>query len=60
MSGLFSKPKVAMPEIKPPTPMPDEVQTDSARRRRVAKEKAGAGVQSTILTQAAGRETLGG
>lgn len=58
MSGLFAKPK--MPAIAPPTPMPDENQTDAARRRRIAKETSGANVQSTTLTQAGGRETLGG
>lgn len=57
MSGLFSKPK--MPAIEPPTPLPDEQQTATARRRGVAKESKKSGFASTILS-AGGRETLGG
>ena len=55
MSSLFAKPK--MPEIEPPTPMPDEQQTTAARRRRVAQE-TNKGAGQTILS-AGGRETLG-
>ena len=56
MSGLLSSPK--MPKIEAPTPLPDEAQTTAARKRRVAKETKGNGVQGTILT-AGGKETLG-
>ena len=56
MSGLFKTPK--MPEIKPPTPMPDESNISAAGKRRTAKEVAGAGAQSTILNTGT-RETLG-
>lgn len=47
-----------MPEIQPPTPMPDEQMTTAARRRRLATETSKSGVQSTILS-AGSRETLG-
>ena len=57
MAGLFKKP--TMPAIADPTPMPDEDQTDAARKRGVAKEKARSGFDSTILSSG-GRETLGG
>lgn len=56
MSGLF-KPK--QPTVEAPVPMADEAEATKARRRRVAKEVKGTGVQSTILS-AGGRETLGG
>lgn len=56
MSGLFKGPK--MPKIKDPTPLPDEKQVTAARKRRVAQETKGTGVQSTILSGQ--RETLGG
>lgn len=39
--------------------MPDEDQTEKARKRRIAKETSTQGVRSTLLT-AGGRETLGG
>ncbi|WP_456385762.1 hypothetical protein [Profundibacter sp.] len=50
-----------MPKIEPPTPtpLPDQAQADKAKRRLVAKEQAGSGSQSTILSTG-GRETLGG
>jgi hypothetical protein len=47
-----------MPEIKPPTPLPDAKETTEARRRRVAKEGAGSTVASTLLSSG-GREKLG-
>ena len=56
MAQLFKTPK--MPKIEPPTPLPDEQQLTAARRKRVAKETKGSGVQSTILT-AGGAETMG-
>lgn len=56
MASLFKTPK--MPAIKPPTPLPDEEQMTAARKRRVAKETKGAGVQSTVLSGKS--ETLGG
>jgi len=56
MSGLFSKPK--MPAIEPPTPLPDDKQLTSARKRAIAKESKSQGSQSNYLT-GAGRETLG-
>ena len=56
MSGLFSKPK--MPEIKPPTPLPDEKALTAARKRVVAQETRSSGAGTTVLT-GAGRETLG-
>lgn len=54
MAKLFKAPK--MPEIEPPTPMPDEKQTTDARRRRIAKEVSKSG---TTILSAGGRETLG-
>ncbi len=59
MSKLFKTPD--MPKIEPPTPtpLPDQAQADKAKRRLVAKEQAGSGSQSTILSTG-GRETLGG
>ena len=56
MTKLFKTAK--MPEIEPPTPLPDEAQATAARRRRVAKEVAG--VAGTTILSAGGRETLGG
>lgn len=50
MGGLFDKPK--MPELPPPTPLPDEQQTTAARRRRIAQEKNTSGVGSTALSSA--------
>lgn len=57
MSKLFKTP--ALPAVEPPAPLPDEQQTEQARRRRIATETKSSGVQSTLLT-AGGRETLGG
>jgi hypothetical protein len=56
MANLFKTAK--MPSIQSPTPLPDEQQATTARKRRVAKETKGTGVQSTILSGQ--RETLGG
>lgn len=56
MSSLFSKPK--MPEIPPPTPMPDEAVLRRIGRRTAADERQRGGRQSTLLTSG-GRETLG-
>lgn len=55
MGGLF-KPKV--PKVEDPTPLPDEVQQASARRRGVAEATNAKGFQSTILSTG-GKETLG-
>lgn len=57
MSNLFKTP--ATPKIEPPTPLPDQEQADKARKRLFAKEQAGSGARSTILSTG-GRETLGG
>lgn len=54
MTKLFT-PK--MPSPKDPAPLPDEEQLTLARRRRVAKETKGSGVQSTMLSGQ--KETLG-
>jgi hypothetical protein len=56
MSGLFSKPK--MPEVKPPTPMPDPENQNDAARRTMARETNRGGRRSTILSSGQ-RETLG-
>ena len=54
MGSLFgSKPKT--PEIKPPTPLPDEDAIRKARMKDVAAQKKRTGRQSTILSD----ETLG-
>ena len=57
MTALFKTP--AMPKIEPPTPLPDEADTQMARRRTMAKEKQGTGATSNMLTDG-GREKLGG
>lgn len=57
MTALFSKPK--LPAIEPATPLPDEDQTMEARKRRLQKETTTGGYQSTILSTAGGKETLG-
>lgn len=54
--GLFKTPK--LPEIKPPTPLPDEKELTAARRRRIAKERGSSGSLSTVLS-GGGKETLG-
>jgi hypothetical protein len=58
MAGLIGG-KQKMPAIEAPTPMPDETQTVAARKRRIVKETAQSGAQSTILS-AGSREKLGG
>lgn len=57
MTQLFKTP--SLPKIEPPTPLPDEEVAAAAKRRSLATEKKGSGVQSNVLT-AGGRETLGG
>ena len=56
MTNLF-KPKLPTPE--PPTPLPDEEQLGKARKREVRKATQSGGYQSTILSTAGGKETLG-
>lgn len=55
--SLFSPPKT--PVIADPTPLPDQDQETSARRRGVAKAAKSSSFSNTILS-AGGRETLGG
>lgn len=60
MAKLFMG-KTAVPKVEDPKPLPDanDPAVVRARRRRVAAEVKGTGVQSTILSTGA-RETLGG
>lgn len=55
MANLFKKPET--PVIPDPAPLPDQKQTAMAKRKLVAREMKGTGVQSTVLT--GNRETLG-
>lgn len=60
MGGLFRSRTPKLPKIEPakPIPVPDDEQIQASRRRLIAKEQRGSGVQSTILSSG-GRETLG-
>ena len=57
MTTLFSRPKLPTPE--PATPLPDDEQLSSARKKRLQKETTTGGYASTILSTAGSKETLG-
>lgn len=52
MTFLFKKPKAPPPPpaIKPPTPMPDPLADDAARKKKATELAARSGRASTILT----------
>jgi hypothetical protein len=58
MTKLFKGP--TLPKIESAAPMPDDDGLKKSRRRLIAKEKARAGVNSTLLSKAGSRETLAG
>lgn len=58
MGDLISKPKPPPPPE--PTLMEDTAQIEAARRKSLAAQRKRSGVQSTILSNPGGRETLGG
>lgn len=65
MGGLFSKPKVKEPKEEVPVPEEDTEETEKAKRRSTAQQRARRGRQSTRLTETGGagreysRTTLG-
>lgn len=64
MGGLFSKPKLPKTVVdeakKTPPPMVDEAALAAAKRKSMAAQSARSGRQSTILTDMANDNTLGG
>lgn len=48
------------PEIKPPTPMPDPLETQRAKERSLVEQLGRRGRANSILTNAGGSQTLGG
>lgn len=48
------------PEVKPPTPMPDPLETQRAQERSLTQQLARRGRAASILTNTGGSQTLGG
>lgn len=57
---LPSKGSVPMPEIKPPTAMPDPLEAQKAKEKSIIEQLARRGRQASILTNPPASGTLGG
>lgn len=60
MADSPAAPSIAAPAVKPPVPMPDPKGTDAAKKRSIAEMMARRGRASTILTDSASSDALGG
>lgn len=48
------------PEVKPPTPMPDPLETQKAKEKSLIEQLGRRGRAASILTNTGGSQTLGG
>lgn len=61
MGGIFSKPKMPPPPEPPaPTPMEDEEAVKKAKQRAIARQRAGSGRASTLLSKVRDSDTRRG
>ena len=60
MADKPATPSTAAPSVKPPVPMPDPKGNDAAKKRSIAEMMARRGRASTILTDPAQSDALGG